>query len=127
MVNADTSITTALTDGKVAVTVGLNTSGLAGAEYQIGYDDSKLVLPASAYKSIDNATMGNADGWYSINNVEFKRITANFKKAQEAAVAGKPQIDTTPKTSTTEATDFLQIASTKSINFYLFKLFKNIL
>ena len=82
-------------------------------------DDSKLVLPASAYKSIDNATMGNADGWYSINNVEFKRITANFKKAQEAAVAGKPQIDTTPKTSTTEATDFLQIASTKSINFYL--------
>jgi hypothetical protein len=82
-------------------------------------DDSKLVMPASAYKSIDNATMGNSDGWYSINNVELKRITANFEKAKAAAVAGKPQTDTPAKKSTTEATDFTQIASTKSINFYL--------
>jgi hypothetical protein len=82
-------------------------------------EDGKLVMPASAYKSIDNSTMGNADGWYSINNVEYKRITANFKKAKEAAAAGKPQTDAPPKTSTTEATDFTQIASTKSINFYL--------
>ncbi len=86
---------------------------------QTNTEDGKLVLPASAYKSIDNATMGNADGWYSINNVEYKRITANFKKAKEAAAAGKPQTDAPPKTSTTEATDFTQIASTKSINFYL--------
>jgi len=82
-------------------------------------EDGKLVMPASAYKSIDNSTMGNADGWYSINNVEYKRITANFKKAVAAAAAGKPQTDAPPKTSTTEATDFTQIASTKSINFYL--------
>ena len=82
-------------------------------------EDGKLVMPASAYKSIDNATMGNADGWYSINNVEYKRITANFKKAIAAAAAGKPQTDVPAKKSTTEATDFTQIASTKSINFYL--------
>jgi hypothetical protein len=81
--------------------------------------DGKLVMPASAYKAIDNATMGNADGWYSINNVELIRITKNFEKAVAAAAAGKPQTDVPPKTSTTEAKDFTQIASTKSINFYL--------
>lgn len=42
--SADTSISTALINGKVVVTVGLNATGLAGAEYKIGYDDSKLKL-----------------------------------------------------------------------------------
>lgn len=42
--NAETSITTALANGKVVVSVGLTSTDLAGAEYQIGYDDSKLVL-----------------------------------------------------------------------------------
>lgn len=83
-------------------------------------DDSKLEMPASAYKSIDNSTMGNADGWYSINNVELIRITENFKKAQAAAVAKKPDTDPAPpKTATTEAKDFTAISKTKSINFYL--------
>jgi len=41
---ADTSINTALVNGKVVVTVGLNATRLAGAEYKIGYDDSKLTL-----------------------------------------------------------------------------------
>ncbi len=54
--NADTSITTALTDGKVAVTVGLNTSGLAGAEYQIGYDDSKLAFDSIVFDTGNTVT-----------------------------------------------------------------------
>jgi hypothetical protein len=64
--------------------------------------------------------MGNADGWYSINNVELIRITETFKKAQAAAVAGKPQTEPPPpKTATTEAKDFTTIRNGKSINFYL--------
>lgn len=42
--SADTSISTSLVNGKVIVNVGLNVTGLAGAEYKIGYDDSKLSL-----------------------------------------------------------------------------------
>lgn len=41
---SDTSIDTGLINGKVVVTVGLSANGLAGAEYQVGYDDSKLKL-----------------------------------------------------------------------------------
>lgn len=41
---ADTSINTSLVNGKVIVTIGLNAESLAGAEYKIGYDDSKLKL-----------------------------------------------------------------------------------
>lgn len=41
---AETSISTSLVSGKVIVTVGLSVASLAGAEYKIGYDDSKLKL-----------------------------------------------------------------------------------
>jgi hypothetical protein len=93
---------------------------LEDAKKEATSKDSKLVMPASAYKAIDNSTMGNADGWYSINNVELKRIKANFEKAVEAEKnKDKPDADPPPKTSTTEAKDFTQIASNKSINFYL--------
>jgi hypothetical protein len=82
--------------------------------------DEKLEMPASAYKSIDNATMGNADGWYSINNVELKRITANFEKAVLAEKnKDKPDSDPPPTTATTEVKDFTSIKNSKSINFYL--------
>jgi hypothetical protein len=79
-----------------------------------------LVMPAGAYKAVDNSTMGNADGYYSINNVELKRIEANFKKAVEADAAKKPSTDVpTPKTATTEAKNFTQISNSKSIQYYL--------
>ena len=81
---------------------------------------TEIVMPAGAYKSIDNSTMGNADGYYSINNVELKRIQENFKKAVAADKAGKPNPNPPPpKTSTTEAKDFTQISNSKSVNFYL--------
>ena len=81
---------------------------------------TEIVMPAGAYKSIDNSTMGNADGYYSINNVELKRIQANFEKAKKADAAGKPNPEPPPpKTSTTEAKNFTQISKSKSVNFYL--------
>ena len=42
--SAETSISTSLVNGKVIVNIGLSASGLAGAEYKIGYDDSKLTF-----------------------------------------------------------------------------------
>jgi hypothetical protein len=41
---SSTSITTSLKDGKVVVEVAFDNKELAGAEYKIGYDDSKLQL-----------------------------------------------------------------------------------
>jgi hypothetical protein len=53
---ADTSISTALVNGKVVVTVGLNAIGLAGAEYKIGYDDSKLKLDDVTFDTGNDVT-----------------------------------------------------------------------
>ena len=41
---AETAISTSLVGDKVIVTANLSSNNLAGAEYQIGYDDSKLTL-----------------------------------------------------------------------------------
>ncbi len=41
---ADSSISTAIVNGKLIVTASLSSNNLAGAEYKIGYDDSKLTL-----------------------------------------------------------------------------------
>lgn len=44
VIESSTSIATSLKDGKVVVEVGFDNKELAGAEYKIGYDDSKLEL-----------------------------------------------------------------------------------
>jgi hypothetical protein len=54
--NADTSISTSLVNGKVIVNIGLNASGLAGAEYKIGYDDSKLKLDDISFDTGNSVT-----------------------------------------------------------------------
>lgn len=41
---ADSSISAAIVNGKLIVTASLSSNNLAGAEYKIGYDDSKLTL-----------------------------------------------------------------------------------
>lgn len=43
-IESSTSISTTLKDGKVIVEVGFEDKNLSGAEYKIGYDDSKLEL-----------------------------------------------------------------------------------
>jgi len=84
-----------------------------------------LELPASAYKSIDNSTFANADGWYSINNVELKRIEANFKEALK-----KPASTVTKETETKAATKAAQnltdVVNQKSVKFILDNDGKNI-
>lgn len=43
-----------------------------------------IELPANVYKAIDMSTLGNADGWYSINNIELKTIQERtLKKIQQ--------------------------------------------
>lgn len=84
-------------------------------------DDKTLQLPPDAYKAIDNSTMGNADGWYSINNVELKRIEENFKKAQEAKVGLPETQEKESETATTEADDITSVISDKCVNFLLTK------
>jgi hypothetical protein len=81
----------------------------------------ELELPAAAYKSVDNSTFGNADGWYSINNVELKRIEENFKKAKEAEEK-KSQVkteDTKTEDTTKEAKNLSEVVKSKSINFLI--------
>lgn len=82
---------------------------------------TKLDLPPQAYKQVDNSTFGNADGWYSINNVELERILDNFKKAKEAEQK-KSTVSTeeNKKPETTKPADNLSdVVKTKSVNFLI--------
>jgi hypothetical protein len=84
-----------------------------------------LQLPPSAYKSIDNSTFANADGWYSINNVELKRIEASFQNAKKkvnSTVSNEPD----SKTATKEAKDLSDVVNTKSVKFKFDKAGKDI-
>jgi hypothetical protein len=51
-----TIVDTAIVNGKVVVTVGLSVPGLAGAEYKIGYDDSKLTFDNITFDTGNTAT-----------------------------------------------------------------------
>lgn len=82
-------------------------------------DSDKLELPASVYKSADNSTMANADGWYSINKVEVKTIEANFKELKQRVKSTEAPSQPLPTTqeATSEATDLNDVINTKSIKF----------
>ena len=84
-------------------------------------DAGTIELPASVYKAVDNSTFGNADGWYSINNVELKKIEANLKKAVEMEnnKTGVEAADTKPEEATKEIKDFTEVIKNKSINFLI--------
>jgi hypothetical protein len=84
-----------------------------------------LQLPPSAYKSIDNSTFANADGWYSINNVELKRIEASFQNAKKK-VNSTVSNETDSKTATKEAKDLSDVVNTKSVKFKFDKAGKDI-
>ena len=80
--------------------------------------NDSLQLPPSAYKAIDNSTFANADGWYSINNVELKRIEANFKSTVSASVS-TPNIEKTEASTTKEAQNLIDVINDKSVKFIL--------
>jgi hypothetical protein len=74
-------------------------------------------LPPDAYKAVDNSTFGNADGWYSINNVELKKIEKNWEEAIKESDASNGTVtkaENSPPETTTEATDFPGIIKSKS-------------
>jgi hypothetical protein len=75
-----------------------------------------IQLPPNAYKSIDNSTFANADGWYSINNVELKRIEASFEEAKKK-VNSTVSTDTASTNATKEAKDLSEVLNTKSVKF----------
>jgi hypothetical protein len=67
-----TTISTSLVNSKVVVTVGLSTPEAIGAEYKIGYDDSKLTLEDIAFDTGNTLTnfstvKGNVITFGSIN------------------------------------------------------------
>jgi hypothetical protein len=84
-------------------------------------DIGQLDLPPEAYKSIDNSTFGNADGWYSINNIEFERIKEKFQQAiaAEKNNAQTKTEDTKTEDTTKEEDDLSQIIKDKSVNFLI--------
>lgn len=84
-------------------------------------DVGQLSLPSEAYKAIDNSTFGNADGFYSINNIEFRRIKDNFEKAKQSEASGstvKTAENTSPDT-TKAADDLSEVIKSKSVNFII--------
>jgi len=86
-------------------------------------DAGQFALPEGVYKAVDNSTMGNADGFYSINNVEFKKLEKNFKEI-EARIKTNPSgsiATEANESATTEAEDLTQVIANKSTNFLLDK------
>ena len=93
---ADTSISTSLVNGKVVVTVGLNATGLAGAEYKIGYDDSKLKLDDITFDT------GNAIANFSTHEENVITFGSLDKTGTSTIKQGTPyKLIFTPKTQLT--------------------------
>jgi hypothetical protein len=86
---------------------------------QSNVTSDKLETPASVYKSADNSTMANADGWYSINKVEVKTIEESFKELTRRVQSAESSSQSLPTTqeATSEAEDLNDVIDTKSIKF----------
>jgi len=86
------------------------------AEKVLKSENKILELPEEAFKSIDNSTLGNADGWYSINRVELERILKDIKATNE-----QPKTISAEKTDddgvTNSAESLLQVIESKSIKY----------
>lgn len=100
--NANTSISTALVNGKVVVSVSLSALELAGAEYKIGYDDSKLTF--------DNVTFdtGNAVTNFSTHKENIITFGSMDNKGTSTLKSGVPyRLTFTPKAPLTNASGLI--------------------
>jgi hypothetical protein len=98
----NTVINTSIVNGKVVVTVGLSVSGLAGAEYKIGYDDSKLTF--------DNVTFdtGNAIANFSTHKDNIITFGSMDKTGASTLKQGTPyKLTFTPKTPLTNTSGLI--------------------
>ena len=86
------------------------------AEKVLKTENKILELPEQAFKSIDNSTFGNADGWYSINRIELERILRDLKttKQQPKTISEEKKDD---EGVTNAADDFTQVIESKSIKY----------
>jgi hypothetical protein len=78
-----------------------------------------LALPPEAYKAVDNAIFANADGWYSINQVEYESLLIDDAKITEEQ---KQNINTDPpknEEATKEAADLTEVIKGKSVSFIM--------
>ena len=99
---ADTSISTSLVNGKVIVTVGLNATGLVGAEYKIGYDDSKLKLDDVTFET------GNTMTNFSIHKENIVTFGSMDKTGVATIKPGSPyKLIFTPKTTLTNTSGLI--------------------
>jgi hypothetical protein len=100
--NANTSISTALVNGRVVVSVSLSASGLAGAEYKIGYDDSKLTFNDVTFDT------GNAVTNFSTHKENIITFGSMDNKGTSTLKAGVPyRLTFTPKSPLTNASGLI--------------------
>jgi hypothetical protein len=98
----NTSISTSIVNGKVIVTVGLSVNGLAGSEYKIGYDDSKLTF--------DNVTFdtGNAVSNFSTHKDNIITFGSMDKTGASTLKQGVPyKLIFTPKVPITNTSGLI--------------------
>ena len=68
-----------------------------------------------SYKSFDNSAFGNADGWYSLNNVEVKRQEKLWQKLNEKKEVKDLKNETDSKIAKEPAPDLSAILKNKSV------------
>jgi hypothetical protein len=99
---ADTTINTALINGKVIVSAGLQTSGLVGAEYKIGYDDSKLTFDSIVFDT------GNTVTNFSTHNENIITFGSMDKTGTSTIKPGTPyKLIFTPKSQLTNTSGLI--------------------
>jgi len=77
----------------------------------------QLPLPPSAYKLVEKSMFGNADGYYTLNYVEYLNLQELDKKRKEEEAAGVNSTPPPPEDATKEPVDYAQIIKDKCVNF----------
>jgi hypothetical protein len=96
-----------------------------------------IELPPDVYKSVDMSTMANADGYYTINYIEYKTILEKVKDRTEQTkqlstetrnqiISGSVSTDK-PAESTTEEQNLTDIITQKSTKFIFGKDHKSLI
>ena len=119
--SADTSISTAIVNGKVIVSVSLNTAGLVGAEYKIGYDDSKLKLDDVTFDT------GNTVTNFSTHKGSIVTFGSMDKTGAAVIKQGVPyKLIFTPKTTLTNTSGLIFTYFAEAVNAKANKVILNI-
>lgn len=119
--NENTTVKTEILNGKVVVSIGLEVDNLAGAEYKIGYDDSKL--------SLDNISFdtGNAIANFSTHKENIITFGSIDKKGETSIKKGVPyKLVFTPKSALSNATGLIFVHFAEAVNLQANKVILNV-